>query len=119
MAVHLGAIAAGLIAKKGYQALFAAYRISRTIRLEDAAGAGPELKELAAATADLRIALHAQTTHLRHRDKRSAWEDQRQRALRPAIEFVLALRIVELLRTRSPMTDRELAAELGATTGDG
>ena len=111
MPVHLGAIAAGIAVKKAYPALSSAVRLTRSVRVADAAQAGPQLHELAVATAELRAAVRGQG--LKGRRKRADWEAMQRRALQPTVEFALARRVVGMLQERGPLAEAVLAAELG------
>jgi hypothetical protein len=113
MPIHLGAIAAGVAAKKAYPVLISAVQLTRNVRLADAAHAGPELKELVAATAELRQAVRGRGFKRENKRRRSEWEARRREALQPTVEFILAQRIVAAVRARGPHSGADLAEALG------
>ena len=48
------------------------------------------------------------------RRRKGEWEALRRQALQPTIEFLLARRLVEVLRSHGPLTEAQLARALGA-----
>jgi hypothetical protein len=118
MPLHLAPLAGPLVAKGGIKALDAAKQLREEIRAADAASAGPELRELSDATAELRRAVSSQAARWRTRRDRKQWEKLRTCALQPAMAFVLAQRLVAHLHGAGATREKELAKQLGTVTDD-